>query len=964
LNKNGNFDKSFSLVIRGYLTMKWGSFFLWVVVFSIFIVIFYSCGLESGKSFQIDYDKYLLDNGLEVVLHVDHSDPIVAVATLVHAGSNREKPGRTGFAHFFEHMSFNDSENVPRGANRKVIPEWGGLRNGGTWSDGTVYYEVVPKDAFEKILWIDSDRLGYMINTVTVEALEREKQVVKNEKRERVDNVPYGNTNSVIRANLYPPNHPYNWTVIGSLSDLQAATLSDVKEFYEQYYGANNATLVIAGDIDIAETKKFVEKWFGEIRRGPQVEPLDPMPISLDANRSLYHEDTFANLPEIRMVFPTVEQYHEDIYALQVLAEVLSGSKKAPLYQVIVEEKKLAPSVSADQDGMELGGEFELRVRANTGMDLDDVKAAIEEGLTRFEQNGVSEKELNRIKAQIETRLYQGVETILDKAFQLAIYNEYAGDPGYISVEAKRLQEVTREDVMKVFNKYIKNKNYVMTSFVPKGQLELAVSVAEEAEIYEEKIMAGAEHEEVSQGEEADYKKTPTKHDRSEPSFGERPLFKTPEVWQDQFDNAIEVYGIRNTEIPLVTFDLTLKGGHWLDPLEKAGVASFLADMLIEGTKNRTPVELEEAIGLLGADISVEADDEEMRFSATTLARNFEATVDLIEEMLLEPRWDEKEYERLKQQLETRLKDQESNPRAISSLAYSRLLYGENHILGTPLSGTPETTQRITLDDLKDYYDQNFSPSVATFHIVGDVDQYRVMKALSGFEKKWEVKNVSFPEYSLPLNNHARKVFFIDVPDAKQSVIRMGKLALSVKDDNYNNLAYANQIIGGGSSGRLFQLLRIEKGYTYGAYSTIGSTLEITPYTAYTSVRTNVTLASLQLMRDLYENYKATFTDKEMEITKNKVIKGNTRAFESFDAKLNLLRQMSKRQLPHDYVEKSQQELIEMSLKDFHKIIDQYMNQNQMLYLVVGDARTQLARVARLVNGQVTVLNIYGEPVN
>jgi len=933
-------------------------------IFLFLQAIFYSCGLESGKSFQIDYEKYTLGNGLEVVLHVDQSDPIVAVATLVHAGSNREKPGRTGFAHFFEHMSFNDSENVPRGANRKVIPEWGGLRNGGTWSDGTVYFEVVPKDAFEKILWIDSDRLGYMINTVTVEALEREKQVVKNEKRERVDNVPYGHTGTVVRANLYPPDHPYNWTVIGSLSDLQAATLSDVKEFYEQYYGANNATLVIAGDIDVAETKKSVEKWFGEIRKGPQVEAMNPVPVSLDASRSLYHEDTFANLPEIRMVFPTVEQYHEDSYALQVLSEVLSESKKAPLYQVVVEEKKLAPSVSTEQDGMELAGEFEFRVRANVGKDLDDVKAAIQEGLLRFEENGVSEKELKRIKAQIETRLYQGVETILDKAFQLAIYNEYAGDPSFISFEAKRLQEVTREDVMNVYRKYIKNKNYVMTSFVPKGQLELAVSGAEGAEIYEEKIIGEVAQEEVSQGEEAKYEKTLTKYDRSEPPFGEPPLFKTPDIWQDQLQNGIKVYGIYNSEIPLVTFDLTLKGGHWLDPLDKAGVASFLADMLMEGTKNRTPAELEEAIGLLGADISVEADDEELRLSATTLSRNFEATVDLIEEMLLEPRWDEKEFERLKQELESRLKDRESNPRAISAIAYSRLLYGDKHILGLPISGTPETTKLITMDDLKVFYAKNFSPAVASFHIVGDIHQSRVMKTLSGFERKWEVKNVSFPEYNLPATNYAGKVFFIDVPEAKQSVIRIGKLALSAKDDNYNNLAYANQIIGGGSSGRLFQLLRIEKGYTYGAYSTIGSTVEITPYTAYTSVRTNVTLESLQLMRDLYENYKATFTDEEIEITKNKVIKGNTRAFESFDAKLNLLRQMSKRQLPVDYVEQSQQELMEMGLKDFHKMIDSYMDQNQMLYLVVGDAKTQLTRVARLGNGQVTVLNIYGEPVN
>ncbi len=249
---------------------------------------------EIEKDFAIDYEKFTLDNGLEVILHQDNSDPIVAVATIMHVGSNREKPGKTGFAHFFEHMSFNDSENVPVGANRKMIPEWGGSRNGGTSNDYTVYYEVVPKDAFEKILWIDSDRFGYMINTVTKAALEREKQVVKNEKRQRVDNAAYGYTDEIIRSNLYPEGHPYNWTVIGSLPDLQAATIEDVKEFHNQYYGASNATLVIAGDIDFEETKTLVEKWFGEIPSGPEVESLQPQPVTLAETKSLYFEDNFA----------------------------------------------------------------------------------------------------------------------------------------------------------------------------------------------------------------------------------------------------------------------------------------------------------------------------------------------------------------------------------------------------------------------------------------------------------------------------------------------------------------------------------------------------------------------------------------------------------------------------------------------------------------------------------------------
>ena len=930
----------------------------------ILIALLLAAGPSPSADLQIDYEKYELANGLDVILHEDHSDPIVAVATIVHVGSNREKPGRTGFAHFFEHMSFNDSENVPLGANRKLIPEWGGQRNGFTWSDGTCYYEVVPKDAFEKILWIDSDRLGFMINTVTQAALEREKQVVKNEKRERVDNAPYGHTSTIISANLYPPDHPYHWTVIGSLPDLQAATLEDVKEFYANYYGANNATLAIAGDIDIPRTRRLVQQWFGEIRRGPDVAPLKSTPVTLAQTRSLYHEDNFAKLPELRLVFPTAAEFSADTYALEVLAEVLAGSKQAPLYKVLVEERKLAPQAVAYHSAMELTGQFVLRVRANAGVDLDDVQAAIEEGLARFDRDGFSDNELQRVQAQMETELYDYIATALYKAYQLAYYNEYASDPSYLAAEAKRMRAVTREDVMEVFRRYIKGRPHILTSFVPQGQTELIADGAQKAEIYEEPFVADGAEEEVSQGEEAVYEKTPTERDRSEPPLDELPLLTTPAIWTAELENGVALYGIEHDEVPLVAFDLTLRGGHQLDPLNEAGTASLLASLMMQGTRQRTPVELEEAIGLLGADVNISAGDEEIRISANTLARNFEATLALVEEILLEPRWDAEEYQRLKRELDTRLKDGEANPRTISSVAYRRLLYGETHILGTPRMGTPETAARIDLDALKVYYERNFSPSVATLHVAGAVGRDRVLQALENIGARWQAAPVHFPDYALPAEGKGGQVFFIDVPDAKQSVIRIGRLALSAGDDDFNNAIYANLRLGGGTSGRFFQVLRLEKGYTYGAYSTLRESLEIGPFTAYASVRSNVTLESLQLMRGLLQDYQATFTEREVEVTKNQVVKGHTRNFESLGAKLGTLRKIGKLGLPLDFLEREQEELLAMGLEDFHTLIDRYFDEDEMFYLIVGDAETQLERVAELGYGEAAMLDIYGGAID
>ena len=935
------------------------------VIRSVFVTLFFlSCSpnseTNSTAEFAIAYEKITLDNGLEVILHQDSSDPIVAVATMMHVGSNREKPGKTGFAHFFEHMSFNDSENVPVGANRKMIPEWGGSPNGGTSPDRTVYYEVVPKDAFEKILWIDSDRFGYMINTVTEAALEREKQVVKNEKRQNYDNRPYGYTSEVIRKNLYPEGHPYNWTVIGALPDLQAATIDDVKEFYTKYYGAGNATLVIAGDIDIEETKTLVDKWFGEIPSGPEVEKLQPLPVTLTESKSLYFEDDFAKLPELRMVLPTVEEYHEDAYALQILGQLLSGSKKSPLYQVLVEEKKLTPRVSTYQNGSELAGEFVFRVRANAGIDLDDVKNAIHEGLGRFETNAVDAKDLKRIKAELETNLYQGISTVLNKAFQLAQDNEFKGDPGYITETAKLFNEVSIDDINRVYDQYIKDKNYVMTSFVPKDQLDLAVADSEEAKVWIEEVKQNVANEEVSQGEEAVYEKTPSKYDRSEPSFGDLPLFKAPEVWTASLSNGMNLYGIENNEVPLVQFDITIPGGHLLDPKKKEGVASLCSDLMMQGTKTKTPAELEEAIGLLGASINMYTTNEDFHITGSCLTKNFEETIALVREIIMEPRWDEAEFKRLKQALETSLKGREANATAIGTLAFNKLLYGDDHRFGVPGSGTLATTKDITVEDLKTYY-TNLSPKDANFHIAGAISNVEVEAALEPF-KAWKGESISLPELKVNAADISGNLYFIDIPNAKQSVIYAGKLVLSANDDNANNLNFANEILGGGSSGRLFQTLRISKGYTYGAYSGIQKNKEVSPFAVRTSVRANATLKSLQIIQDMLKDYGNSFTDTEVDLTRNKILKGNTRAYESLGAKLGILRDISKYNKPVNYLEQDQDELVSMSLKDYKKVIGDYLNEEEMIYVVVGDKATQFEEVKKL-GKPVTELDIYGNKI-
>jgi len=606
-----------------------------------------------------------------------------------------------------------------------------------------------------------------------------------------------------------------------------------------------------------------------------------------------------------------------------------------------------------------LAGEFTFVVRANAGTNLNTVKIALEEGLKNFEAN-FDEAQLIRIKAQQEVQLYNGTESVMNKAFALANGNVYANNPAQVIKEAALVNKVTKEDIIRVYAKYIKEKNFIMTSFVPKGQTNLIMENALKAEVYQEEIVQGKSNEEVGQGAEANYEKTVTKHDRSEPEFGELPLFKSPEIWKGKLANGIDVYGIENNEVPLVSFSITIDGGHYLDPKDKAGLANLLGSLLMEGTEFKTSSELEEAIEMLGATLRIRSTDEGMVVSGNCLAKNFDKTIKLVEEILLHPRWDQVEFDRLKSSLLTNLKGREANPRTIAYQSFRKLIYGNDHILGIPSLGIRETVTNISLDDLKQYYTDNISASVANIHIAGAVDSSKSLASLESLGANWIAKEVKMPSYDLPKQDKAGKLFFIDFPGAKQSVIYLGKLALSKTDPMYNNLEYANQILGGGSSGRLFQTLRIEKGYTYGAYSYLQKLKEKAPFIAQTSVRANATLPSLKIIEGLISDYAANFNEKEVAITKNKILKSSAKDYEELSDKLQMLTQISKYKKEFNFLESEQKELVDMSLGDFQNIIKTHIQESEMFYLVVGDKETQLEEINKFGKGEAIELDIYG----
>lgn len=953
------------------MQMRKSSLLPWLFALGLLVV---SAGCQRGvkpagaakvdkTSFKIDYEKYTLANGLEVILHEDHSDPIVSVAILFNVGSNREKPGRTGFAHFFEHMLFQNSENVGKGNFFKIINDVGGEFNGGTWNDGTIYYEVLPKDALERILWMESDRMGYMINTVTEPVLENEKQVVKNEKRQRVDNQPYGHAGYVIDKAIYPADHPYNWQVIGSLQDLQAATIDDVKEFYEKWYGPNNATMVIAGDISRPEVKQLVDKYFGEIPTRPAVEPIKPRPGNLTKTVSLMHEDNFAQLPELRMVWPSVEEGHEDSYALSYLGQLLSQGKRAPLYKVLVEEKELAPSAAAFNSGLEIAGKFNVLVRAHSGKDLDEVHAAVEEALARFEQNGIDDRDMDRIKNSLETEFYNGLSSLLNKSFQLAQYNEFRGTPDALAEEIRKIMAVSKEDVMRVYQRYIKGKPHVITSFVPKGKPELALTGATRAAIEEEPIVQGAEAAPLPE-DDNNFPRTPSRIDRSKvPALGPDPVTQVPAIWTNQLGNGMKVYGIESNELPLVEFSIRLKGGMLLDNADKIGVANLITDLMMEGTANKTPEQLEDAIGQLGASIQMSTAQEFITIEASCLARNFNATLALVEEMLMEPRWDADEFGRAKQRTIAQIQQQNARPEVVASRVFTRLIYGDKHPLSKSAVGTEQTVNAITLDDLKDYYNRAFSPNLASFHVVGAVATDQVNQALRSLEGRWAAKKVQMTAMPLATPVAAPELYFIDIPDAKQSVIRIGSPGVTGNDPNYFLSALVNDRLGGGSSGRLFQRLREERGYTYGAYSSFTRRPNQGFFLASSSVRSNVTREAVELFREVMADYGSTFTEEDLNITKTSSLKSRAREFETLGDKIGLLENISTLNLPLNYLQQEQDATRGLTLEQARQLIGRTIDPKHMIFVVAGDAKTQYARMHDLGFSKVTLLDRDGNAV-
>lgn len=911
----------------------------------IFIV---SCAKQPAKeNLNIEFEKYTMPNGLQVILHTDHSDPVISYAIMYHTGSSREMPGKTGFAHLFEHLLFGGSENVAPGKFDLIMENAGGSNNGFTSKDVTTYYEIFPKNALEKVLWLESDRMGFFINSVTARNLAIQQNVVQNEKRQRVDNSPYGFTDYVIYKNLYPADHPYNWDVIGEMEDLKNASLEDVKSYYEKFYGPNNATLVLAGDFDPDSTKLLLNKYFSEIKSHGDVRSRNAIPVTLVESKKIYHEDNFANVPQLTLVWPTPENYNKDMYALDFLARLLADGKKAPLYKVLVKEKQLTSSVNAFNNSEELSGEFRISIRANEGKTLKEIEEAVSEAFNRFEKDGITEKDLERIKASAEKNFYEQINSVYGKSIQLAFYNTLLNDPGFFEKDIENIKAVTLDDILRVYNKYIKDKPRIITSFIPKGKPELMAENSVPAAITEENINEASQVD-IAEGANDEIVKTPSTFDRTvEPTAGDDPQINVPKVWKATLSNGIKVSGIENNELPLVNISIVIDGGISQDEIALPGVASMVASLLPQGTKNKTPEELEEEIELLGSSVSVSAGREDISMNAGTLSRNLGKTVALMQEILLEPRWDSTEFSISLLQAKNAIIQAEARPTSVAGLAFYRLVFGKDNIFGYSSRGTRESIDKITIDDLKTYYEKYLSPGITTIQIAGNVSREQALATLKPLEE-WKSKEVVLKKVPVPTAPEKSAIYFVDIPGSRQSVIYIGYPAITRDNPDYIKTEFVNYRLGGAFTSIFNQILREEKGFTYGASSYFMQMKSLAPFVASTSVRSDATFETVKIFKEEMEKYRNGIPQSEVQFIKNAMLRSSALNYETNDNLIGMLVTMTKYNLPDNYVVKEQEVIKNMTAEEHKAITCRYIVPDKMYWVVVGDATTQLRPLEKI----------------
>lgn len=881
---------------------------------------------------DIPYQRFVLPNGLTLLVHEDHKTPVVALNVWYHVGSKNEPAGRHGFAHLFEHLMFEGSQHFDKDYFQVLEPAGATDMNGTTNVDRTNYFETVPTSALDRALWLESDRMGYMAQSITQAKLEQQRGVVENEKRQD-ENQPYGKVEDLIAEQTYPPGHPYSWTTIGSEADLDAATLADVKKWFGTYYGPNNAVLAIAGDVDTAAVKAKVEHYFGDLPPGPPVAHMQSWPAPLQGDKRMSIVDQVP-LPRVYMVWNVPGDGERDNVLLQTMAEVLGGGKDSRLYQRLVYRDQIATEVEAGVDGNEIGGQLQIVATVKPGGDLAAVEKAIREELDRIEREGPTAEELDRIETGTYAGMVHGLEKVGGsggKAGLLAANQTFHDDPAHYHIELGYQRDATPADVRDATQRWLRHGSFTLEVH-PQEDLKAAASGADRSKL---------------------------------PALTEPPALKLPPLQHDSLSNGLKLVLAERHGIPAINFSLIFNAGRAADAGGKSGTAALTLDMLDEGAGKLGSPEIARREAELGASIGTANNRDVSLIGLSTITPKLADALDLYATLVTQPTFPDAELARVKQRLLAAIVQEKSEPFGMARRVLSRQLFGEGHPYAYAGLGLVGDVKAISRDDLAGFQQKWLRPDNATLLVVGDTTLAQIKPLLEQKFGGWHAPAAPLPQKNIvaPPHHDTQRVFLIDKPGSAQSLILAANLAPPAADPDQEAMHTVNTALGGMFDSRLNLNLREAKHWSYGASSSLLEARDPQVYLAYANVEQ---AHSADSMREMHKELvdvlgPRPLTAAEIDMAKQAQVRSLPGNFESVGEVAGAVGHLIEFGLPDDYWNAYVPRVEALTAPQLKAAAVKLVKPEELTWVVVGDLAKIEAPVRALKLGEVRVLDTDGK---
>ncbi len=899
---------------------------------------------------MLQHDKYQLKNGLDVILCEDHRLPLVAVNIWYHVGPANERPGLTGFAHLFEHMMFEGSKYVGEKVHFLYLEAAGASSiNGTTDFDRTNYFETLPSNQLELALWLESDRMGFLLDKLDDRKLENQRDVVRNERRQSIESAPYGLVQEEVFHQLFPSHHPYYASVIGSHADIEAARLADVRDFFKLYYAPNNASLAIVGDIDPAQTRKLVEKYFGPIPAGASVPKPEVETPAITAERRVTVEDQ-VELPRIYMGWITDPIFSQEDAECDLMAKIIGGGKSSRLHKRLVYEKRLAQDIAAQQYSLALGSIFIIEATGKPGVEPQELENDVREELDKFMKNGPLKAELERARNTIESAIIRALESLGGfggVADRLNQYNHFLSDPGYLSKDLERYQTATLDSVQSLAQDRLRREAGIVVwgvpgtktvNDIPKSSSPPKPSIIEPGSIPDQ-----------------DWRSTP-------PPPGPAPALSLPIPKKFNLSNGLSVFLVEQHSLPIVSANMITLSGSEKNPPNHSGLASFTADMLDEGTLKRSPLAIAADVDQIGATLSTGSSMDLCFIATRTLKRNIDAAFELVSDVLLNPAFVQDELERVRNDRLTYILQQKDSPGSLGIKVFLDTVYGASHPYGYTDVGTEPSNRAVTRELLLDFYQAGYFAKNSALIVAGDIAESELCELAENHFGAWK-QNGAIPEMPAVTAKPSRRIVIVERPDASQTVLRIGHVGAAHSNPDYVAIDVMNTALGGLFSSRINLNLREKHGYTYGASSAFAFRRGPGPFLIGTSVRTDVTApAAIEIMREIELMRESEISPEELVVAKDSIARSLPGLFETTPEAASSIGQLFVHNLPMNYFRDLPDRIQQVSAEEVQQAAREYIKPEEMVIVAVGDRSRIEPELSKLNLGPIEIRDADGNP--